>query len=84
MAGRPVTWSECSWVMRMADSDSGSTLMAAKRSKVSLRLRPASTRMRVLSVATRAELPLLEDARTETCRMSGASYKGYRLGTYNR
>ncbi len=62
-------WSECSWVMRMAVRDSGSTLMAARRSKVSLRERPASTRMRVLSVATRVELPFEDEARTETCRM---------------
>src|SRR5258706_13988872 len=57
--------------MRMAVSDSGSQPFAFRRSKVSLRESPASTRRRVLSVATSVQLPALEDARTETLTMRG-------------
>jgi hypothetical protein len=39
---------------------------AAHRSKVSLRLSPASTSRRVFAVAISAQLPALEEARTET------------------
>src|SRR5580704_19335411 len=53
--------------MRIAVRDSGAWPAAMRRSKVSLRERPASTRRRVRSVATSVELPALEDARTETC-----------------
>lgn len=48
----------------------GSIPAALQRSKVSLRLSPASTRRRVEEVATKVQLPALEDARTETCTMA--------------
>ena len=62
-------WSECSWVTRIAVSDSGAWPAKLRRSKVSLRERPASIKRRVRSVATSVELPALEDARTETFTM---------------
>src|SRR5580765_6439844 len=55
----------------MAESDWGSAPMASRRSKVSLRERPASINRRVRSVATRAQLPELDDARTEILKMGG-------------
>ena len=63
MAGRPATWSVCSWVMRIALRDSGAT-SEGSRLNVSLQLRPASMRTRVRLVETSAELPALELART--------------------
>jgi len=63
MAGRPATWSVCSWVMRMAVMDPGAT-SEGSRLKVSFELRPASMRTRVRPVETSAELPALELART--------------------
>src|ERR671936_2203870 len=62
--GRPVTWSECSCVIRMALSDAGSSPTAFMRRKVSRQEMPASTRMRVRELATTALLPLLPLART--------------------
>jgi hypothetical protein len=59
--------------MRIAVSDSGSIPAAARRSKVSLRLRPVSMRRRVRSVATSVELPALDDARTEILKMALSS-----------
>jgi hypothetical protein len=44
--------------------------MAASRSKVSLRERPASTSRRVRSVATKAQLPELDDASTASLNMT--------------
>lgn len=65
-------WSECSWVIRMALREAGSTSKALSRSNVSLRLKPASTRRRVRPEQIRVQLPELEDARTvtETIRLS--------------
>jgi hypothetical protein len=54
----------------MAVSDSGSQPAAWSRSKVSLRDKPASTRRRVRSVATKAEFPALDDARTASLKMA--------------
>jgi hypothetical protein len=45
--------------------------MAARRSKVVLRFRPASTRMRVPPAATNVEFPALLDARMQTLTMDG-------------
>jgi len=46
--------------------DSGAMPSAARRSNVSLRLSPASINKRVRAVATSVQLPLLEEASTET------------------
>jgi len=56
--------------MRIAVIELGSTPSAFRRSKVSLRLKPASTRRRVLPVATRAQFPELEEARTVMEKMA--------------
>ena len=56
--------------MRIAFSESGSTPSAVRRSKVSLRLKPASTSRRVLEVAIRVELPALDEAKTVTETMA--------------
>ena len=47
---------------------------ALSRSKVSLRLSPASTSRRVRPVATRVQLPELEEANTVTETMAKDSY----------
>ena len=60
-------------MIRIASSDSGRLAAAASRSKVSLRLNPASTSNRVRSVATSAELPLLDEASTEILKMAVSS-----------
>jgi len=70
MADTPETWSVCSWVIRIAVSETGSMPAVFSRSSVSLRLKPASIRRRVRSVATRVALPELEEARTETWTMT--------------
>src|SRR5690349_11616947 len=61
---RPVTWSWCSWVMRMALRDAGSSPAAFMRLRSSRQERPASTRMVVLGEAMTVELPLEPEART--------------------
>src|ERR1035437_9933832 len=63
--GSPATWSECSWVMRMASIEARSSPMAASRLRSSLMLSPASTRIRVFSVASRAAFPELPLASTQ-------------------
>jgi hypothetical protein len=55
----------------MAVIESGSTPRVFSRSKVSLRLKPASIRRRVRPVATRAQFPELEEARTVMETMAG-------------
>src|SRR5690242_17867319 len=74
MAPRPEVWSECSCVIRIASNDSGDTPRPASRSNVSLRLSPASTNSRVREVATSVQLPLEEDASTETETIGSTSY----------
>ncbi len=58
------TWSLCSWVMRMAESDSGAISAAARRRQISRQLRPQSTRTLVRDEATTLALPPLPLART--------------------
>jgi len=48
--------------------------MAASRSNVVFRFKPASTRIRVCSVATNVELPALPLARIETLTMGGLPF----------
>jgi hypothetical protein len=56
-------------VIRIAVSACGSYPAALRRTNVSLAESPASTRRRVRSVATKVQLPELEDARTDTLTM---------------
>jgi hypothetical protein len=51
-----------------------STPAAANRAKVSLRLKPASTRRRVRPVATSVEFPALDDASTVMPKMAMPSH----------
>src|SRR6266853_2000335 len=67
--GRPATWSLCSWVIRIAVRDWGATPIRSRRSKVSLRLSPASIKRRVRSVASSVAFPVLEDASTQPFTM---------------
>src|SRR5215467_6791668 len=62
----PWTWSECSWVMTIADRRRGSSPSAFMRRKVSRQEMPASTKIRVVDVCTRAQFPRLPLASTET------------------
>src|SRR5260221_5495637 len=71
--GRPLQWSVCSWVMRTASRRSKSHPTAARRARVSRFPRPASTRMRVVSVSSSVKLPELPEARMETRRPIGDS-----------
>jgi hypothetical protein len=70
MTERPLTWSSCSWVMRMAVRFLGSSPMAWSRAKVSLRLRPASMSRRVWLPPMKVELPAEEEARMQTLTMA--------------
>src|SRR5689334_5735773 len=60
----PVTWSQCSCVMRIALSDRGSCPAALRRLKVSRAEIPASTRIRVELEEMSAVLPRLPLAST--------------------
>jgi hypothetical protein len=71
--GSPETWSECSCVMRMASSVFQVSPMDARRLASSFMLRPASTRMRVLSVASSAALPELPLASTQNLTIGASS-----------
>src|ERR1022692_2644499 len=62
---RPETWSVCSCVTRTACSGSTSSPTDSRRRTSALKLRPASTRMRVRSVASSAQLPELPLASTQ-------------------
>src|ERR1700688_2471650 len=69
----PYTWSECSWVMRIADKELGSSPRTFSRLKVSRQEIPASTRIFVRELATNAQFPLLPLASIETVtHMPGA------------
>ena len=46
--------------------------MAARRAKVSRRLKPASIKMRVRSVARKEQLPELDEAKTQNLKMGGS------------
>src|SRR5581483_2423285 len=96
----PETWSECSWVISTADNDWASSPIAFIRLKISRQEMPASTRMRVLELATMALLPRLPLAKIETqtpmilqhsrnCLWKGSDYMvkqhlGARRGRQNR
>src|SRR6202521_721567 len=63
---KPATWSECSCVIRIAESSSVRSPSARSRLKVSRPDRPASTSIRVELVATSAQFPRLPLASTDT------------------
>src|SRR5579862_8606528 len=65
MRTRPLIWSQCSWVMRMASISSARSPIEARRRARSRRLKPASIRRRVVSVAKNAALPELPLERTQ-------------------
>src|SRR5579872_824364 len=56
--------------MRIAVRDWGEMPIRSRRSKVSLRLRPASIRRRVFSVASSVAFPVLDDASTQPFTMN--------------
>src|SRR5271163_3951601 len=70
----PATWSECSCVIRMAEISSARSPSAFSRLKVSRPDRPASTRMRVVLVATSAQFPRLPLASTDTDTAMDVAY----------
>src|SRR5579863_792898 len=59
-------WSECSWVIRIADSECGSSPKAFIRLKVSRQEIPASTKILVQVLETMAQFPRLPDASMDT------------------
>src|SRR5579863_2331491 len=59
-------WSQCSCVIRIAESECGSSPSALMRLKVSRQEIPASTRIFVVALATIAQLPRLPEASMET------------------
>src|SRR5262249_38189558 len=62
----PQMWSECSWVMRMAEISRGSRPSDFSLLNVSRHESPASTKMRALELSTIAVFPRLPLASTET------------------
>src|SRR4051812_11469563 len=67
----------------MAVSVCGSMPRDARRSNVSLRLIPTSTSRRVRAVATKVQLPALEDASTDTETITDAPSLAAGGETYN-
>ncbi len=67
-------WSECSWVIRMADKECGSCPAARMRLKVSRQEIPASTRIHVVELCTIELFPRLPLASTETETPMNAGY----------
>jgi hypothetical protein len=63
-------WSECSCVTRIASILSSVSPIAASRAIVSRRLNPVSIKMRVDSVRINAQLPELDDAKTQNLKMA--------------
>src|SRR5258708_24102169 len=62
----PEMWSECSWVMRIAEISRASRPSDFMRLNVSRQEIPASTRMRAPELSTSAVFPRLPLANTET------------------
>src|SRR5580692_12512724 len=67
-------WSECSWVIRIAESDCGSSPSDFIRLNVSRQEMPTSTRIRVRALATNAQFPRLPLASIETVTPMHAAY----------